>query len=448
MTRHRRARRPRPRARPSAPATTRVSSRRGSAAHTRRRTPRARSHADAHDMTCGSGAGHCVERRDDVVFVTDEARLRRRASWNRAAEEHASHVLRTYRVSNLHPWWSARRVAVRNRRTDMSDSWRHRHDSAEATAGPAAATVVVRRREHAFPAAVDRLRAFVRFGRWCETCWPEESLARRPLVDVPLTASFHACTLAHHQDDRRDGYDNRRAPRAESERPPGRPPIEGTIGRTTTAGTAARTIAPPARAGREIAGTGRGGHPGRGFDPNAGNPAVMNRPSLMHGRGGYPRAGIGRVGCTARARSTTKTDPLFIRATATATEATTRAKSESARRASTSRWIGLTHPPGTTAARRLLPGSGTACTRARSGRRIGELPLGGGRARARTCLGATPTGCRVRRPRRFAGYSEERLRGPHARDGAVRGNGTVARAAGAHWPASLGAGVGGPTASP
>ena len=28
-------------------------------------------HADAHDMTCGSGAGHCVERRDDVVFVTD-----------------------------------------------------------------------------------------------------------------------------------------------------------------------------------------------------------------------------------------------------------------------------------------------------------------------------------------------------------------------------------------
>ena len=110
--------------------------------------------------------------------------------------------------------------------------------------------------------------------------------------DVPLTASFHACTLAHHQDDRRDGYDNRGAPPGPNPNaPPGGPPDRRYDHSYNDGGYRGPNdrAPPPGRGGNW--GTGRGGHPGRGFDPNAGNPAVMNRPSLMHGRGGYPNAG-------------------------------------------------------------------------------------------------------------------------------------------------------------
>ena len=63
-----------------------------------------------------------------------------------------------FRVSNLHPWQSARRVAVRNRRTDMSDR-RHPHDARRGYGGPGGYDRRRQVREHTFPAPVDRFES-------------------------------------------------------------------------------------------------------------------------------------------------------------------------------------------------------------------------------------------------------------------------------------------------
>jgi hypothetical protein len=155
-------------------------------------------------------------------------------------------------------------------------------------AGPAGTTVVVRYANALFPRPWTNLRAFDSRARRRMRAGGCPSLDVPP--DVPLTSSLRASTETRHQDDRWDGYDNRGAPPGSNPNgPPNGPPDRRYDHRYDDGGyRGPNDRGPPGRGGNW--GTSRGGPPGGGFDPNAGNPAVMHRPSMMHGGGGYPNA--------------------------------------------------------------------------------------------------------------------------------------------------------------
>ena len=94
---------------------------------------------------------------------------------------------------------------------------------AEATAGPAGTTVVVRYANTLFPRPWTDSRAFVRLGAGVKHSWPEESLARRPSrrSSDRLFSRLHLGPSSGRSTRR---VRQPRRPRAESERPPGRPP--------------------------------------------------------------------------------------------------------------------------------------------------------------------------------------------------------------------------------